>query len=107
MPSLPLASATTEVAGSVRPFSGRIVHRQLIEERRDILWHPTHHPWWWNRGFPALYTSLEFHVALAERLKIAFTFPVRLVVGVAEATIARVLDLTASGTLAQLWHGSR
>jgi len=92
----------TDVAGSTNPFSGRIVHRQVVGDRSDFLWQPTVLPWRWNAGFAALYTSVELHVTLAERLKIAFTFPIRLVVGLAEAAIARVLDLTAPSTLARL-----
>ncbi len=102
MPTLPLTSAMTEVAGLARPFSGRIVYRQVVGERGALLWQPTERPWRWNAGFAALYTSLALHVALAERLNIALAFPVRLVVGLAEATIARVLDLTVPGTLARL-----
>src|SRR5437867_11452810 len=102
MSSLPRASVMTEVAGSAHPFSGHIVYRQVVDEHHAVLWRPSHHPWRWNLGFPALYTSLELNVAIAERLKIAFALPVRLVVGLAEATLARVLDLTASGTLAKL-----
>ncbi len=92
----------TGVAGSTNPFRGRIVHRQVVEDRGALLWHPPVRPWRWNAGFAALYTSVELHVTLAERLKIAFTFPIRLVVGLAEAAIARVLDLTPPSTLARI-----
>jgi hypothetical protein len=59
----------TEVAGSAHPFSGHIVYRQVVDEHHAILWRPSHHPWRWNLGFPALCTSLELNVAITERLK--------------------------------------
>ena len=46
--------------------------------------------------------SLELDVALAERMKVTLAVPTILVVGVADATIARNLDLTDPSTLASL-----
>jgi hypothetical protein len=66
------------------------------------LWQPTDRAWRWNIGFAALYTSLDLRLALAERLTVGLTSPIRLVVGLTEATIGRVLDLTIPDTLARL-----
>lgn len=102
MSALPPASALADAARQVRAFSGRIIHRQVPAANEAALWQPTLRSWRWNRGFPALYTSLELDVALAERIKVTLAVPTILVVGVADATIARTLALTDPSTLAGL-----
>jgi RES domain-containing protein len=77
----------------VRPFGGQVVYRQLPVQNPADLWAPTTHPGRWNLGVPALYTSLLLDVALAERIKRTLARPTPVLVGVARASIARVLDL--------------
>ena len=87
------AATITAVMRTVRPFTGQLVHRQLPVQSPTDLWAPTSHARRWNRGFPALYTSLPLDVAFAERIKRSLARPAPLVVGMAHASIARVLDL--------------
>jgi RES domain-containing protein len=82
-----------------KPFHGRILIRQVVAEAAATLWVPTVRPYRWSSGFPALYTSLELDVAIAERLKRTGLRRTRLAVGVARATIRRTVDLTADVAL--------
>ncbi len=87
------AATIVAVMRAVRPFAGRVVHRQLPVHSPADLWAPSSYARRWNRGFSALYTSLLLDVAFAERIKRSLARPVSLVIGVARASIARVLDL--------------
>jgi hypothetical protein len=69
-------------AARVRPFAGRVIHRQRLAQWADRLWEPVTDPWRWSAGFPAVYTSLASAVATAERIKRTLGRPVRIVVGV-------------------------
>ncbi|HEV2440576.1 MAG TPA: RES family NAD+ phosphorylase [bacterium] len=86
------AATLAAVIRFVRPFTGEVVHRQLPVQNPAGLWAPTSRARRWNRGFSALYTSLLLDVAFAERIKRSLARPASLVVGVARASIARVLD---------------
>lgn len=84
-------SAVAEVAAEAYQFGPQVVFRQVIAASR-ALWEPI----WsarWNNGFPALYTSLELHVASAERIQRTRARPVQLLVGRAVVTVNRTLDL--------------
>lgn len=83
-----------------RPFQGRIIVRQVVAEAVAALWRPTVHPHRWSRGFPALYTSLDLDVAIAERLKRTGLRRTRLAVGLARASIQRTVDLSLDASLA-------
>jgi hypothetical protein len=60
----------------------------------------------WNAGFPALYTGLDLDVALTERLKRTGPVAVRLLVGRADALIARTVDLCDLSVLGRLSLGT-
>lgn len=63
------------------------------------LWHSSRPGLRWNPTFPALYTSLELELSLAERLKHSEPVPLEVVVGVAHIVAHRVVDLTQPTTL--------
>lgn len=94
MPAQPSASAIAEALRLVGWFRGQLIYRQVLAYRRHRLWQPTRWPGRWNRDFPALYTSLEERVAIAERVKLTLARPVTIVLARAKAKIRRVLDLT-------------
>ncbi len=100
--SLDAATVAALAAARVRPFAGRVMHRQRLVHWADRLWEPVTHPWRWSAGFPAVYTSLALDVAIAERIKRTLGRPVRIVVGIATVRIARVLDLTEQDNLRTL-----
>jgi RES domain-containing protein len=102
MPFPPRASAIAEALQCAQTFSGRVVHRQVLAARRRRLWRPSTRPWRWNTDFPALYTSLDEAVAIAERIKLTRARRIRILVGRAEATIHRTLDLTDASMQALL-----
>jgi RES domain len=92
MPFIVSAAAVAAAARYVHPFVGQVVHRQLPVQSPADLWAPTEHARRWNVGFPGLYTSLLLDVAFAERVKRTLARPAPLIVGVARASITRVLD---------------
>ena len=100
------AAAVAAIVDTHRRFDGRVVYRQvptgLAGQPRPALWRPTRRPWRWNDAFPTLYTALSLEVAYAERLKRTGAAPVRLVVGVADVSIGRTLDLTDPSVLVRL-----
>jgi len=89
VPAVAIAAAVR----SMRPFTGRVVYRQLLVQNPAGLWEPSARARRWNLGFPALYTSALLDVALAERIKRTLARPVSLVVGVANVSVARVVDV--------------
>jgi RES domain-containing protein len=93
-------SAVAEVVGSACPFGAHIVFRQVVRAW-GRLWEPVMSARW-NVGFPALYTGLDLDVALTERLKRTGPVSVRLIVGRADALIARTVDLCDLSILARL-----
>jgi RES domain-containing protein len=93
------ASAIAEATAGARPFSGRVVHRQVLEAVASRLWAPTLRSGRWNQGFAALYTALDLDVALAERIKRTLMRPASLAVASADATIGRTVDLTEPAPL--------
>lgn len=97
MASLPPA-AIAAVVDTHRRFDGRVVYRQVPmgppDRPQPALWRPTSRPWRWNAEFPTLYTALSLGVAFTERIKRTGAVPIRLLVGIADVSIARVLDLT-------------
>ncbi len=101
MSQIPLDAAAVAAlaAARVRPFAGRVIHRQRLVQWADRLWEPVTDPWRWSAGFPAVYASLALEVAIAERIKRTLARPVRIVVGVATVRIARVLDLNEQDSL--------
>lgn len=102
-PSLSLSrSAVARIARHARAFAGRVIHRQLPTASPADLWEPTSRPRRWNYGFPALYTSLVFVVAIAERVKRTLARSVELLMGVGAASIARVVDVALSDVRAAL-----
>ncbi len=94
MPFPPSASAIAEAFQHLRSFRGRLIYRQVLTARRRRLWAPSSHPWRWNTDFPALYTSLEENVAIAERIKLTLARPTAIVLAWADAVVRDVLDLT-------------
>lgn len=98
MPAFPPTSALRDVLSRAHRIARRIIVRQTFRDRVAALWAPTSYPWRWNRDFPALYTSFELRVAMAERL-VHTPDLTHLVVGRAVARIARTIDLTAPATL--------
>jgi len=94
MPFSPRASAIAEALRRAQPLRGRIVYRQVLFARRRRVWRPSTRPWRWNTDFPALYTSLEENVTIAERVKLTGARRARIVMGIADATVHRTLDLT-------------
>ena len=103
---MPSAAAVAAIVDTHRRFDGRVVYRQvptaLAGQPRPAWWRPTRRPWRWNDAFPTLYTALSLEVAYAERLKRTGAAPVRLVVGVADVSIGRTLDLTDPSVLVRL-----
>ncbi len=77
------------------------VGKGLLDAARR-LWRPTAHPWRWNDVFPTLYTSLTLAISFAERIKRYGATPIDVLVGIADASIARTIDLTDSAALALL-----
>jgi len=105
VPAVPRwTSAIAEVVGSARPFGARIVFRQVVRAW-GRLWEPVMSARW-NIGFPALYAGLDLDVALTERLKRTGPMAVRLLVGRADALIARTVDLCDLSVLGQLGLGT-
>jgi len=56
----------------------------------------------WNEGVRALYTASSVDLAFTERIKQFGSTTIHLLVGMADATIARALDLTDTAVLAAL-----
>jgi len=92
--SLNAARVAAFAGARARPFAGLVVYRQRLTRWAKNLWEPVTDSWRWSSGFPAVYTSLALNVAIAERIKRTLARPVRLVVGIASARIAKVVDLT-------------
>jgi len=100
--SLDAAAVAALATARVRPFAGRVIHRQRLVQWANRLWEPVTDPWRWSAGFPAVYTSLALEVSITERIKRTLGQPVRIVVGVAAVRMARVLDLTTQDALRTL-----
>ncbi len=83
----------------VGAFAGPVVYRNVRVTGGSPVWQPSRPGLRWNPTFPALYTSLELEVSLAERLKHSESIPLEVVVGVAHVVAQRVVDLTQPVTL--------
>lgn len=110
MPAFPSAAAIAAPVHTQHRFQGQVIYRHVpagsAGSLPPALWRATTHPWRWNGAFPTLYTALSLDVSFAERLKRSGPAPVRVVVGVADATIARTIDLTDPAILALLGVGT-
>lgn len=75
-------------------FSGEVVWRNVVAAAAATLWHPTPAGWRWNPTFPAIYTSLDEAVCLAERVKRSGRRLIQVVVGRAQITVDGIGNLT-------------
>jgi RES domain-containing protein len=83
-----------EQYGSVS-FSGEVVWRNVVAAAAATLWYPTPAGWRWNPAFPAIYTSLDEAVCLAERVKRSGRRLIQILVGRAKVTVNGIGDLTS------------